>query len=185
MGYTVRSTDEWVSVGELQLPRAYALTYSPPVAGEPAWEVNFAVEDGTPRCVSVTIQASEGGREVRASDIRALPRLEELAEDVAANVARHRVQRPDGKVEWVQDLRRFRDVRADVGAIRRRDRRTITDDVLRRVGEVYRENETDRPTAAVRRHFDLNSDRTARQYVQRARDGGFLDVVETSTGGEQ
>lgn len=184
MGYTVRSTDEWVSVGELQLPSAYALTYSSPVAREPGWEVNFAVEDGIPRCVSVTIQASEGGREVRASDLRALPRLEELAEDVAANVARHRVQRADGAIEWVQDLRRFRDVRADVGAVRRGARRTITDDVLRRVGEVYREHATDRPTAAVRLHFDLNSDRTARQYVQRAREGGFLGAAEIHKGSE-
>ncbi len=185
MGMQVRSTDEWVEVGDYQLPSGYTLAYSPPRgAAEPAWEVEYAVEDGTPRCIGVAVRANEGGREVQASDLRGL-RLDDLGEDAAINVARHRVRTDSGEVAWVRDLRRFRDVRAGVHAARRGSRLAVTDDLLRTVADVYRELLDDRPTEAVRQHLELGSDRTARLYVKRARDRGFLGQAIQGKAGER
>lgn len=185
MGMQIRSSDEWVVVGEHQLPTAYAIGYTPSAGVDaPAWEVEYAVEAGVPRCIAVTVRANEGGREVQSADLRAL-RLDDLAEDAATNVARRQVQTDAGEVAWVHDLRRFRDVRAEVGAARRGSRLAITDELLRTVADVYREHLDDRPTEVVRRHLDLGSDRTARLYVKRARDRGFLGKAIPGKAGER
>jgi len=121
---------------------------------------------------------------VQASDLRGL-RLENLGEDTAANVARHKMLTPSGEVRWAQDLRRYRDVRAGVNAARRGTRLAITDDLLRSVAQVYREHLEDRPTEAVRRHFDFGAERTARLYVKRARARGFLGQALQGKAGER
>jgi len=52
-------------------------------------------------------------------------------------------------------------------------RRTVTDELLRQVAEVYRANLKDRPGEAVRAAFWVHP-RTAARYIRAARDKGFL-----------
>jgi len=57
--------------------------------------------------------------------------------------------------------------------VRRESRRHVTDDVLREVAQIYRDNVDGNPTAAVARHTG-RAHRTAALYVQKAREKGFL-----------
>lgn len=63
-------------------------------------------------------------------------------------------------------------------------RRRVTDDVLREVARIYRENVNRKPTSAVARHTE-RSHRTAALYVKQAREAGFLGPAILRKAGEQ
>ncbi len=69
-------------------------------------------------------------------------------------------------------------------AAREGRKRKITDELLREVAEVYRDNLERNPTQAVADRFD-KSHRTAALYVQHARDKGFLGAAIKGKAGEQ
>jgi len=181
--------DTWVKVGDRDLPARFALVYRPAKgADEPAWTVEFHVQDGVPQCRHVGLSSTVNGREIRSADLRAL-RIEDLLEGASANVAARRVVDDDGSARMVRDLGSWRDVTRAVRGARRNARRKVTDEVLREVARVYRENVGDNPTAAVARHLGESDqpvpDRTARLYVRRARDAGFLGQSIPGKAGER
>jgi hypothetical protein len=163
--------DEWREVGGTrQLPVHFWLE-SAARPDEPGWRVDFEVLDGQPRCRRVIVQADAGGREVRSVHLRALL-LEDLLEGAATNVARQPAVGEDGETQWVRtSLRDWRDVVKDVKRSRGRPR--ISEQELGDVADVYRANLDEKPTQAVADHFEV-APRTARLYVQRARERGLL-----------
>lgn len=171
---------EWVDVGDYKLPTAFALRDSARKGSdEPNLLVEFEVRDGVPVCRRVVFEATADGREVRTSDLRRL-RVEDLLEDATTNVA----HREDSEGEYYRNFQEWRDVVRAVRSKRRDGRRRISDDVLREVAEVYRANVEQYPTRAVADHLGGVADRTARLYVRRARDAGFLGPSLKGKGGE-
>lgn len=60
----------------------------------------------------------------------------------------------------------------------------VTDELLRQVAQVYRDNINDNPTTAVAHHTG-GAHRTAVLYVQQARQAGFLGAALPAKAGEQ
>jgi hypothetical protein len=73
---------------------------------------------------------------------------------------------------------------ATVRSVRREARRRVTDETLREVARVYRENVENNPTAAVAAYTG-RAHRTAALYVQQARAAGFLGRTTPGKAGEQ
>lgn len=65
-----------------------------------------------------------------------------------------------------------------------RTRARLDDSLLANVARVYRANLAHAPTVAVRRHFGLASDRTARYWVKVARARGHLGASLWGKAGE-
>lgn len=151
----------------------FALIYQP-VGDEPGWRMTFDASDGVPRCVSVTVEKTEAGREIRSLDLRLS--VEDALEMATQSIAGRRV------MPSYEDVRSGASLRAVRGA-RRSARRKVTDDVLREVADIYRRNLSDNPTESVAVHLGV-ADRTARLYVRRARDAGFLGEALRGKAGE-
>jgi hypothetical protein len=159
-----------VRVGDRLLPRRIDVTLQSTVDDLPSLMMTIEVREGIPQCTQVTIRSTETGREVRSVDLRAA-RLEDWLESIVASAAAEPTEHGyviDDRMpaELAAERKRVRYVRA--GA-----RRTITDDLLRQVAEIYRANASDRPTEAVLVAFGT-SPRTAARYVQQAREREFL-----------
>jgi len=171
--------------GGVYLPERFEMSW-PSVDGHPGLHMSFAVSDGVPQCREVRITSSEDGRGVRTSDLRAL-RVDDWIETVCALIGEHEIERTaDGIVTTVSTNRAADRLAAlrSVQRARRGTRRALTDDVLRRVAEVYREAGDGRPTQAVADHFGVKH-RTAGDYVRAARDKGFLGAAIKGKAGEQ
>lgn len=170
-------------VGDSELPEQFGLRYRP-TAGEPSWRLDFAVRAGVVECRRFTIEATEDGREIRSSDLRAL-RVEDLLESACVNVAVRREVDEDGHERLARDLQdRHFGTTSAVRSARRGARRKVTDDALREVAAVYRDNVDSQPTEAVRAHLGVEL-RTARLWVKRARDAGFLGESIKGKAGER
>lgn len=170
--------------GGIYLPERFEVSW-PSVDGFPALFMSFAVLDGVPQCREVRITSSEGGMGVRTADLRAL-RVDDWIETACALIGEHEIERADGIVTTVSTDRaadRLAAVRS-VQRARRGSRRPLTDDLLRRVAEVYRADAHGRPTQAVADHFGVKH-RTAGDYVRSARDKGFLGAAIAGKAGEQ
>lgn len=168
--------------GSFEAIERFSLTYTPE-GREPAWRMDFAVHDGVPQCRGLTIDSGEDGREIRSTDLRGL-RIEDFLELATVNVAT-RVERVGDEVHLIRDIEDLRSgaSRRAARAARRDARRKVTDEALQEVAEVYRANLQDSPTDAVRRHLGV-AERTARAYVRRARDAGFLGQAIRGKAGE-
>ncbi|NVI88230.1 hypothetical protein [Actinomadura sp. BRA 177] len=183
-----RETGTWVEIGDgWEAPAEFVVTFQPRKGiDEPLVEIHFAVIDGVPQCRGVITSAIKGRREVRATDLRSIA-VEDVLESVLAQVA-VRIQTDDhgGEVlvsrPFVEESRR--DAVSAVRGARRQGKRKVTDDVLRRVAEIYRQSIDDSPTEAVRAEFGV-AERTARLYVRRARDAGFLGEALRGKAGER
>ncbi|TYK50579.1 hypothetical protein [Actinomadura decatromicini] len=184
-------SEKWLPIGDgYELPHQFTVTYVPRSgSADPiGFEIHFEVIDGAPQSREVRILATPGNREVRNADLRAIP-VEEITEQVAAQLAvqyrtdeqgnRRRVARfiltEDGQREGITAVR----------TARRQVRRRVTNEILRQVAEVYRENLAHAPVRAVAEHFDLGSDRTARRWVQQARAAGHLGSAVKGKAGER
>lgn len=168
---------------EFELPRLFSLTQTAN-EGEPGWQMTIEVIDGVPQCRSLLFDCGPNDREIRSTDLRAM-HVEDMLEFASRQAAFRRVTGPDGETRAVRELD-DRDSGASLSAVRkarRAARRTITDDILATVADVYRTHVEDRPTQAVARHFKI-SDRTARLYVRRARDAGRLGEARPGKAGE-
>jgi hypothetical protein len=162
-----------VRIGDRLLPRE-AFVEFPSDESSPGLRMRLAVVDGVPQCREITIWAKDDGREVRTSDLRAIP-LETWIEDLFGLVAaRITEEGTDGSVAAVTEFSedRAREAAKVVQRARAAGRRTITRERLEEVAEIYRANPA-RPTEAVSRALGVQHT-TAAKYVQRARGGGLL-----------
>jgi hypothetical protein len=124
---------------------------------------------------------------VRAADLRRVP-LEDVLEATAVQIGEQVTISPNGTEQRVRrplvDPWRRGGVAAVRGA-RRQLRRKITDDLLREVARIYRANlDGGKPAEAVAADLDVEP-RTARLYVRRARDRGFLGESIPGKAGER
>ncbi|MEV6299216.1 hypothetical protein AB0M02_07405 [Actinoplanes sp. NPDC051861] len=170
--------------GEYWVPRRFDLI-STGSSTTPGWRMAVVVRHGIPLCQRITIESSE--QEVRSVDLRAL-RVEEMLELATRYVAVPVERDASGRVR-ARPLA-LADVRAGVTlpavrAARRRARSRITPSILSEVADVYRQHDGRSPTRAVQQHFGLVSERTARFWVKRSRDAGFLGKSLPGKGGEQ
>ena len=153
----------------------------------PDMHVRVEVRDGSPEIVELGWKARPEQREVRQRDLRGLD-LNKLAIDIYASFfAEKRPPFPayseDGSLpsdelldEWAAGVRKSKQAARNFVDRQRRPReyRTMTDDKLRVVADVYRANVNKRaPTQAVAKHFGVGN-RTASTYVQKARERGLL-----------
>jgi hypothetical protein len=165
--------DDKVVVGERWIPRRIDVTM-PSRGGLPALSMVIEVRRGFPQCTSIHVDAAPDGTEVRTTDVRAV-RIEEWVEQVTATAAQTILgTNVAGGIRLV-DLHpvKIKSATREIRAARRAGRRRITDELLREVASVYRQNELDRPTRAVGLALGLEP-KTAQRYVQRARTAGFL-----------
>jgi hypothetical protein len=177
--------DDWVEVGDRWFPRTFSMVYRPRSDElTPSWRVVWEVRDGRPQCRQAVFEASETGREIRSVDLRRLS-LEDLVEAAATNMAAKRATDEDGRVHMVRDLRDWQATIQQVRKARGDGRRSITAEKLARVAKVYRANVDSTPVRAVRDELGLGSERTARRWIQLARDRGFLGEAIPGKAGER
>jgi hypothetical protein len=187
--YKPRQSGTWVTVGDdREMPAEFVVNFWPrSEIDEPYVEIHYAVIGGVPQCRAIVISAIKRRREVRAADLRRIP-IEDVLEATAAQIAEQVTTTANGTEQRVRrplvDPWRRSGVAAVRGA-RRQLRRKITDDLLRQVAAVYRANvDGGKPVAAVAADLGVE-DRTARLYVRRARDRGFLGEAIPGKAGER
>lgn len=173
LGWIDYPMSKGVRVGDRLLPPRISVSL-PSDADSPSLRMILAVIDGVPQLREVHLEAKGSGRGIRTSDLRAIP-VEDWIEQFYALTATRIVKQDDGVTTAVHEVspRRQRETERAIGRARAASRRTVTDDLLRRVAATYRANVATRPTEAVRQTFGV-SYRTAAGYVQRARAGGML-----------
>lgn len=160
-----------VADGTIMLPDRFVTTGN---AGddEPVVRLTFEVVAGVPQCRRLEITATEGGREVRPSDVISV-HVDHVLELIYSRIGLKVHEgsglepswsgspNPEGALQAVRSARRGRP-------------RTMTPALLSQVAAIYREHVLEgTPTAEVARRFSV-SPRTARLYVQRARQAGLL-----------
>ncbi len=184
-----RAPDGWIIPVEVR-DRVVAATFELEMHredGTPDLFLGFEVRDGVPQCRRAELRSSEGGREVLSSDLRGV-KLEDLLELAVVQVALALRQPEDGEavgaLSMITTEEERRQTLSQTRGVRREARRRVTDDLLREVAQVYRDNVDDNPTAAVQRHTG-RSHRTAALYVQQAREAGFLGASVRGKAGEQ
>ena len=206
-GWAEWDRGSFVQIGDRAIPQRIDVTMPSTPDGWPSLHLTIEVRKGAPHCTELTIKAQAEGREIRGVDIRAV-RLEAWVDEIAAVASMDVVTTDDGSTVFRKSVNRalagassgevvnvttnaeLGRYLADEGGedeIRQaqkviqhaRSRRTISDDLLRQVAEVYRANLKDRPGEAVRAVFWVHP-RTAARYIRAARDRGFLP--ETTRG---
>ncbi len=186
MGYRV----EWKGLTELPVrlasrlvPREYSLIAEDTV-GTPTLRMDFEVRGGVPQCRGLHYIAATDGREIRTSDLRYV-KVEDLLEFATGRVGEPFRIDENGTLIATSPANRD-DVTGTIRELRQARqgrRRKVNDAMLRRVAEIYRSNIDDNPTKAVADTFDKDR-RTARRYVNLARDRGFLGEAIPGRAGE-
>jgi Sigma-70, region 4 len=120
---------------------------------------------GVPQCRRVEIIAADGGREVRPSDVHSV-HVEHVLELIYSKVSAVRT----GEHHWTLG---GLGVLAAVKSARKGRPRKMTPALLAEVAAIYREHVDGTPSAEIARRFGVTA-RTARLYVQRARQAGLL-----------
>ncbi len=167
------------------VPKTFDVVVDDQESQGPLLQASFAVLDGVPQCRELLIQSVKGGREVRGIDFRRLS-VENLFEQALVDIATpYRGAAGEGSTrggapgkEDVQETVR------QVRVVRRESRRTVNDDLLKQVAEVYRANVKDSPTRAVAAHFG-KAHRTGALYVKQAREVGLLREAIKGRAGEK
>lgn len=156
--------------GKIMVPDRFVSTG---LAGEddPTIRLSFAMVDGVPQCRRVEITATDGGREVRPSDVHSV-HLEDVLEHIYLRVALV-VHDGSGLDQSWSGTFGGEGIREVVRSARKGRPRKMTTALLAEVATVYREHVTGTPTAEIARRFEVSA-RTARLYVQRARQAGLL-----------
>ena len=172
-GYAEWDDRDRVRVGNRLVPRAIDVTY-PGVGDRPELTMRIEVRDGSPQCVEVRVRALDAGREVRATDMRAV-RIEDWVELIVGSVADEVVADDGETVTTVVrlDKRAYRDAVETIRSARKHGRPRVSDDVLRQAADIYRDNILGAPLHAIASAMGV-SHRTAARYVQRAREAGYL-----------
>jgi hypothetical protein len=159
-----------VGDGKIMLPDRFSTTgYGD--RDDPVVRLSFEVIAGVPQCRRVEITAVDGGREVRPSDVHHV-HVEDVLEVIYPKVGLTVDDGSDLEQGWSGKLGGEGVLRA-VRSARKGRPRTMTPALLAAVAATYREHIDGAPSAAVARRFEV-SPRTARLYVQRARQAGLL-----------
>lgn len=184
-----RARQALAQVGSIKMPRKFSLQVTDDEgSGEPDVELFFEVREGVPECRAVHITATDAGHEVRVSGLAGI-RVEDLLERAVQSLAMYKAL-ADGSTGYLPlnlamgtDEHRAVPV-STIRTARAARKVTITDELLREVADVYRGHIGDKPTVAVARRFDKEP-RTARVYIKRARERGFLGAALKGKAGEQ
>lgn len=132
----------------------------------PIRTLKIQVRQGIPECTDIHLAARPDGRGLRPSDLEAID-LANWIEDILSECT-YRLT-PDG----FRSVPGERNSRKAIEQARKASRRKVTQEVLRKAAEVYRENIATKPLEAVRDEFDV-SYRTAARYVELCRSEGLL-----------
>lgn len=151
----------------------------------PEVSIVWQVVDGSPVCREVCVRAVDTDHEVQRSGLAGV-RIEDLLEDTIRMLLwtsdLRDTANPDDPV-WPSGVAERLAVR-EVRQARATRKVKITDELLREVAKTYRENVENNPTQAVATRF-AKEPRTARLYVKRAREKGFLGAAIKGRAGEQ
>ena len=172
--------ESWVPFGEgWEIPAGFEYGGHGPFE----WDMWIQVLDGKAECLAVrTWTPSREARPITAGDFRRLT-LGRLVHEAVLVASRPADEIPKRNERWpsVEDARQ---ARMEVSATHKRskrsprDRRPITDDVLREVAEVYRANVAGgAPTRAVAEELHYSRP-SAGRLVMKARGRGFLPTTE-------
>lgn len=170
-----------VQIGDRLVSRIIR-AFFPGADDQPELTMTIDSSSGVPRCTELCIRSTEGRREVRTTDVRAVE-IDNWIEAIVPLFAHQVVGTNErGGQRWVQaivrepnsDAEDFNRARAVVRQARRAGRRKVTDDLLRRVAEVYAGQEQ-RSAEAVELAFGVST-RTAFRYISLARERGFLPL---------
>lgn len=157
---------EFAELGEYVVPATFYLRF-PNAPGEPSLQLTFAVRDGKPVCTAATLESKPQGRELLPKDFNDVRRdLTSLSEQAFSGVARVSGVHFPGPVDDAAARRAYRSGRA-------RSRRKVTDELLREVAALYRDNIDSGPWRAITERFKV-SRATAGRYVMLARQAGHL-----------
>jgi hypothetical protein len=181
-GFSISSSGELESVGQLGLPARFTLHLRDDDDGGPDIDATWQIRGGVPECVDVHITATEPGHEVRVTGLRGV-RIEDLL-DFAIKWMLSQQRMGRDAPTWFSFAEGSRQAVAQVQAARAARKIKITDEFLAEVAEVYRANASDRPTQKVAEHFDKGHSAAA-LYIQRARKRGFLGPAIKGKAGEQ
>ncbi|MDG5483341.1 hypothetical protein [Mycolicibacterium gadium] len=166
-----QTSTEHVDLGGVEVPAW--ITERRIGVGGPDLVVTVAIREGSPDVTQVSFESNAEQSEVRQKHLRALD-VDRIAVDLYAAFVAEFGENPTADA-------RDRAMRAAEKVIEQqrlpRDYRILTDDVLRKVAEVYRENIKRGPTKAVAKHFGVK-DRMASTYVDRARKAGHLPLTK-------
>lgn len=176
VGWAEADPVDTVEVGDHLVPRVIDVVFAG-ADGQPRLEMRIDSSSGVPQCRELHLVAAEGGREVRPTDLR-LVTTEVWKETIVPLFMDPITQRgPGGAVTAVSyapdtNADHYKRAKAALRQAKRADRRKVTPELLRRVAEVYAQNEL-RPAEAVRDAFVV-SGRTAYRYIRLAREQGYL-----------
>lgn len=163
-----------VVVGDRAILNSVIEAALPGADGQPRLEVRVDCSDGVPRVTRLELAAVDGGREIRATDLRAI-KVEDLVEAIVSACMLPAERTDDGMVILDRDVEPRSNV-ARLRVARRNERRKVTDELLQRVAAVY-QAEPDRPVLEIQRVLGVSRS-TAFRYVQVARERGFLAEKE-------
>jgi hypothetical protein len=140
--------------------------------GDPTVRLQFEVVDGVPQCRRLEITATEGGREIRPSDVHSI-HVDHVLELIYPKIG-IAVEHGSGlEPSWSGTLGGA-GVLPAVRSARKGRPRTMTPELLGEVAAIYREHVTGgTPAVEVARFFSV-APRTARLYIKKARDSGLL-----------
>ncbi len=190
-----------VQVGQIKIPETFIAHLSEDEGGGPDVDFVFEVRSGSVECRAVHITATDDGHEVRVTGLAGI-RVQDVLEETVKGLLYAEPKQPQ---EWPEEWAAagipapssegnyifpltawngFQDPVKHVRTARAARKVKMTDELLREVAEVYRANVKHNPTEAVAEHFDREP-RTARLYVKRARDKGFLGAAVKGKAGEQ
>ncbi len=181
------SNDGWTQVGDRGLPKRFTLTVTNDEdSPHPDLRLDFAVRDGVPECRGVNDESTtDRRRPVQVFDLRSI-KIDDWLEYAVSRVANVVVSSEGGVVSMVDTIDPA-EIERTVKLVRRvrsEGRRTVTDEFLREVAELYRSNIDNNPTEVIAKRFD-KTPRSARSYVQQARARGFLGAAIKGKAGEE
>ena len=138
---------------------------------QPDLSMKIEVRQGVPVCTEVCLRSRPDGPEVREKDLAQirLSWLDQIVAQASMKFTGVPGQWGSGWGKPVDD----KSALADIRRIRSGRSRSVSQERLSKVAEIYREHVNDRPTQAVSRAFDV-SHRTAARYVQQSRELGLL-----------
>ncbi|MDQ1361408.1 MAG: hypothetical protein QOJ44_1785 [Acidimicrobiaceae bacterium] len=136
---------------------------------DPDMRVRVELRDGSPHVVELAWSSGPHQSEIRQKHLRQTD-LGKLAIDLYVSVIAKGHKVPD--VERIRESKRIAQKFVERQRLPR-ERRAMTQDFLRKVAEVYRENIDRAPTKAVAEMFNVKG-RMASKYVDKARQAGYL-----------
>jgi hypothetical protein len=142
----------------------------------PAWAITCVIDDdGRSHVDEVRVRRAEGGRDLHRDDLVKLRDIQQVADEITRSLAVRSNRWPRGDDISPLILMYFEPLDTDdLRGLRKRTRRTVDDEFLRSVAEIYRSNE-DRgaPVQAIVQALRC-SETSAFRYVRLARERGLL-----------